>query len=241
MVKAKSKSAVKGSNKLQRRWFASATGWGFALSIGSGSEQMAKSKVKRELMLGDKTQLSFGTTTISPLQNTLYSFNPLYAISSAASSGGRIGDRIFVENVSIRNIVSTASATDSGNCKSFRFLLLAATVQSNNTGWSTANVNAANFFRQDTSDQLLSVVDPQLCRVICDEVVTLQPTTAAGQTQYYHHMDCNVKEWFEYQPGTGLGVAANLYWILLAEEYGTTTGTTVIGTVATSALVAYHN
>jgi hypothetical protein len=241
MVKSKPKQSKKGGGKLQRRWFASATGWGFHLSLGSGSEQQVKSKAKREIEVSDKSQLSFSTTTVSPTHNTLYSFNPLYSISSSAASGGRIGDRIFVENVSIRNLISNASAADTGNGKSFRFLLVASTAQSNNTTWSTANVNAANFFRQDTSDQLLSVPDPQLCRVLCDEVVTLQATIASQQIQYYHHMDCAVNEWFEYQPGTGLGIAANLYWIVIAEEYGTTTGTTVIGTTTTSSLVAYHN
>jgi hypothetical protein len=231
-----------GGAKLKRRWFANATGWGFSLSIGSGASQpVGASKTKRSLNLGDETQLVFGTTTVSPTHNTFYSFNPLIGISSGAGTSGRLGDRIYLENVSIRCILSNASSSDAINGKSFRFLLVASTAQSNNSTWSTANINAANVFRQDTSDQLLSVGDPQLCRVLCDEVVTLQAMIAAQQIQYYFTLDCPVKEWFEFQPGTGLGVAANLYWVLVAEEYGTTTGTTVVGTVATSFLVAYRN
>lgn len=230
------------SKNLQRRWFVNATGWGFNLSLGSGVDQNTGAKVKRSYNATPDSQINHQTSTAAVKHDTLYYFNPLAPITQGTTTSNRLADRIYVENISIRNILSNVGADSGINMKSFRILLIASSTGGVATSWSAGGaIGLANVFRQYGGNNTIALPDPQLCRVLCDETITFGATVASQQTQMVMNVDCTVGEWFEYQPGTAVGIAANLYFILIANEQNATVGTTVLGQIATDIAVVFHN
>lgn len=240
MVKKSNKSKSKAS--LQRRWFASATGWGFHLSLGSGVNQTQGSKGKRAVDASLDSQIFHNTTNTSMTHDSLYVFNPLAGITQGTTTSNRLADRIFIENISLRNLATSVNSTNPLNTHSFRIMIVASTADLINTVWTTAGtITLANVFRQYGSNNVIALPDPQLVRVLCDEVITIGSTAVGQQTQAVVNLDCPVNEWFEYQPGTALGVAANLYCLCVPNEANGIIGSTIVGQLYTDYAVVFHN
>lgn len=233
------------TKKNAKRWFVNAAGWGFELALGSGSHQPIGTKTKRSISASSDSKRNFlnniGQSNL--VQGTMYYLNPLSQIAQGTSTSNRIADRIFIENLSIRVLISNVGSTSGNSGATFRFLLVASTAQTAATAGFTSGggFTAANVFMQNSNQPSLAVVDPQLARVLCDEVVTLQPTVASSNPQDYFNIDCPVNAWFEYQPSTTVGVAANLYWIMFTDIYAGTPGTTVGGSIQASSLVVFRD
>lgn len=239
----KTKAKTRGNKRvaLQKRWFVNATGWGFSLSLGSGLDQASGSKVKRHIEAPDTSQINHFTSQVIVNNDNCYVINPLSGISQGTSTSSRMADRIFITSLSLRTICSNTGATHADWYTSFRFLLIASTQQNTNSGWSSAaNVGLANVFRQFTGANVVALPDPQLCRVICDQTITIQPMITGTSCQQILNLDCSVNEWYEFQPGTSVGVAANLYWILVPSQVNIANNVPV-GEVWSDFAVVFHN
>jgi len=246
MAKKRSKKVSKSSSagKRERRWFVNATGWGFELAVGSGSTQATGSKARRSLVMAPDTKLASQIQFInSATHGTQYWFNALGSITQGVTGLTRLGDRIFLENLSLRLLVSNGPSITPQNCFSYRVMLVASTAQFVTTPFTSGSFTQANVFNAPlpTGNYSCGVPDPRLCRVLCDEMFTLNPSTTAGFVQHYLHMDCVVNSWFEFQASLQVGVAANLFWVFLPEVYGGTVGATVVLSCSGTSAVTFRD
>lgn len=222
--------ATKDEARNQKRWFVSATGWGFELSLGSGTSQPVGQKVKRSASFHpDSKALAYNFTT-NVVHNTVYWWNALAGVTQGTGMGNRLGDRIMLENLSIRVLVSNGGNASTLIAGSFRIMLIASSYKYATSTINTGSLVAANILYGTTStDFVTCATDPHECRVICDHVVTLQPSVVGGQIQELIALDCSPMTWYEYESATNVGVAANLYWIVIPDQFAGVAGTTVVG------------
>jgi hypothetical protein len=241
MRKATKSKHPKGAKRNDKRWFVSATGWGFALTLGSGSEQAVGTKTKRSFIGSDDSKVISNTFQIAPTYQDIYAANALAGITQGTTTTNRIGDRVFIENLSIRLLFNSVGAAFPLSGTTWRVMLVGTSIASSAVNLATGVLARTALFIAPGGNDAVNVLDPRLVHVLCDEVVTIQSTNGTGTAQAYKEIDCTVKSWYEYQPGTAVGVAANLYWIVLADQFGGTAGVTVGGTAYGNTLAVFSD
>jgi len=246
MAKRNRKSSVKGGEQRakqnQKRWFVSAAGWGFALTLGSGTQQSTGSKAKRSVSLPASTKqisYNFGSNFT---HNTVYWFNALSGITQGTTSASRIGDRVKIENLSVSVLCNLGGNSNPAVSTTFRVLLVGSSSQFATSTLGTGSLTSAYLFMGNTSPDLsVCATDPHLCHVLCDETITLDPMVTSAQPQRLMSLDCMADAWYEYQIGTNVGVAANLYWVFIGDQFAGTAGTTVVGNITGQARVLFND
>lgn len=230
------------SKRHTRRWFVSATGWGLSLSLGSGANQPVGKLQKREIdVTPDSKYLSYNYSS-NVTYGTLLWFNALAGISAGTGTGNRIGERIFVENLSNRLIFSNSGATTANSGVTFRVLLVASTYKYSSATLTSGSFTSANVFMSPIpTDQAIAITDPRECKVLCDEVVSIKPSISGQVEQEYLHMACDFNSWYEYETATSNGEVANLYWVIIGDSIYGTPGTTVAGNVIGQSTVLFRD
>lgn len=247
MVKNNRNTAQRmGSNSKSKRWFAEASGWGLSLSLGSGTD---KPKGKRSLNTSPNSQFYVQSQSNTPanfLHNTLYTANVMSPIIQGTGSNQRIGNNVYVRAVHGTFSFDTAGSTNPASELKVRIMLLASTVQSTASTFNSGLGSTQIFFNTSSGNLTTSRPDPRVCKIICDEIITVTPsvTTAAlsgclGGLQVTN-VGCVLDQEFQYREGTVFGTAANLYWVVLPFTSGGVTGTTTCATMASDIIVDFQ-
>lgn len=233
----------KKAQKLTKRWFVAASGWGLDLNMGSDVRQTTGSKSRRDVSLPVDSMVlisAFDTTAANFKHSTVYSYNMPSLIAQGTDEGNRIGSTIKIHSMGVRGSFSTNGSTNPNNCKSLRLLLIAYTKQASSSGsfLSGGGSPGSDIFYNNVG-VCFGIVNPRVAKVLCDTVLTIQPTVASSVTSQYFDHSCTLNIPFEYQTGTIYGTAANLYWVLVPFEHGATIGTTQMGEILTEFSIAY--
>jgi len=221
----KSKAILK---PLGKRWFVAASGWGLSLDAGSDNPQTRQQK--REIPIPmDSKMYNDGSivANTSFLHNTVYTANPLNGIVYSNLDNGRVGDFIHIKQMSLKFSLDTASNTTVSTPIIVRCMLVVVTDESTQAAFGSG-IGSTSVFSQYTTSQLIAArVDPKLCKVLCDYLAYVTPTSTSSGFQV-HHVECPVNSDFEFRTNTQTGTAANLYWLLIPSISGGTTGTTKV-------------
>jgi len=161
------------------------------------------------------------------LHNTIYTANPLTGIAYSNLDNGRVGDFIHIKQMSLKFCLDTASNTTVNTPIIVRAMLIVVTDDSSQAAFGSG-IGSTSIFSQYTTSQLIAArVDPKLCKVLCDNLTYVTPTSTSSGFQVFH-LECAVNSDFEYRTNTNNGTASNLYWILIPSISGGTTGTTKV-------------
>jgi len=245
----KGRRAAKGtvfrSKDKAKRWFASASGWGLALALGSGAD--ASTKSKRSVALAEDSQLSFSSgqiTGVGWLDNTLYTYNPVAAITQGTAVGNRIGNSIFIKDMFLNMFFDTSTATNPSSTLIVRVMLLALPAQYNPAPFAGVGVGSTDIYATGASTfGILGRLDPRLCRVMCDQLVEVKPSVLVGALSLgcikTASVGCAINQSFDYRGATAFGELANLYWVITGHSAGGNGGVTQDGLFVWDSVVTF--
>lgn len=241
VVKVVQKAKPKAS--LNRRWFANMSGWGLQLSLGSGDASAGKTK--RSIGISPDGRLYVKQSNVAVanfLHNTIYTHNVMLGIAQGTTQSTRLGNEVFVKNIQCSFWVDTFGAVAGMSGISLRIMLVALTQQYTAVDFTSGVGSSDMFFGSAT---LLTVArpDPRLCRVLCDDVVHIQPSVPTGVgangVLKAFSFGCAVNQPFEYRAGTNFGSAANLYLIAIPCVSGGVNGTTTVAAFGADTVVSF--
>jgi len=218
--------------KMGKRWFVAASGWGLNMSAGSSDGNQLK---KRDFQYanGDvniKTN-NFAISGASYTHNTIYTFNPLAQITQGDGEASRNGAAIGLKTMSMRGVMSNDASTNTNNTKNLRVLLLASSVQSDPGATLGSGLGATDIF-YNTTFPALYTPNMRLVKVLCDQVVELQPTIGTAIVSKYFEANCAIDQTFEFRTDASkYGTSANLYWVVLPYQDAGVSGTTQMGSL----------
>lgn len=242
MVKNNAKKA-KNKGVLARRWFATASGWGLQLSLGSGDASPNKSK--RSVAISDDGRYyvrQFNVAVANFTHNTIYTHNLMSGVAQGTTQATRLGNEVLVKNISCSFSVDTAGAAFPLSGIAIRFMIVALTQQYTAVDL-TSGVGSSDMFTGSTVLLSIARPDPRLCRVICDDVVHVQPTvsTTTGYSGVVHtfSLGCAVNQPFEYRAATSFGTAANLYLLAIPVTSNGANGTTTVCSISGDVVVSF--
>lgn len=242
MVKKVRKNA-KAKGVLKKRWFATASGWGLQLSLGSGDASPGKSK--RSLGTGVDTRFyvrQFNVAVANFTHNTIYTHNLMSGIAQGTTQSSRLGNEVTIDTIYSSFSIDTAGAAFPLSGISIRFLVVALTQQYSAVDL-TSGVGSSDMFFGSSVLLTVARIDPRLCRVLCDDIVHVQPTVStttgySGVTRAFS-LGCTVKQPFEYRAATSFGTAANLYLLAIPVTSNGANGTTTVCSLSGDVVVAY--
>jgi len=234
------------SSDKAKRWFASASGWGLSLALGSGAEAATKSK--RSVPLAEDSQLSFSSgqiTGLGWLDNTLYTYNAIAAITQGTAVGNRIGNSIFIKDMFLIMLFDTSTATNPSSTLMVRVMLLALPAQYNPAPFAGVGVGSTDIYATGASTfGVIGRLDPRLCRVLCDQLVEVKPSVLVGAlslgTIKSASIGCAVNQSFDYRAATAFGELANLYWVITGHSAGGNGGVTQDGLFIWDSVVSFN-
>jgi hypothetical protein len=225
-----------------KRWFAGASGWGVEVYAGSDSSSSLKGK-RSVVPQPPATKFNSQSAAIgagSVLHNTIYTHNICTPITQSTADNGRIGDFIRIKMVSCNIQLDPSTGTTPGNGGAIRLMLVASPVTSTAVGFSSG-LGTTDLFYTAPGSQLIANPNPKLCKVLCDEIFFTVPPGITGAGLLYGNIHCKVDSIFEYKPSVQLGVATNLFLVMIPYGPNGTTGTTTIGKVDYEILVSYED
>jgi hypothetical protein len=182
-----------------------------------------------------------GTVAASGVtHNTIYTANVLNGISQGTGDGNRIGDSIHIDHITLNCLLDTATGSSNVVPVKLRVMLLACTAQYTQASFGSG-LGSSDLFYATSTNLLISRLNPRLCKLLCDEIIHIQPTVAAVGTVGYGHINCKVDAPFEFRTGTQYGTAANLYLVTIPYVVGGTSGTTQAGAFAYDYAVTFRD
>jgi hypothetical protein len=232
----------KSANAKSKRWFAGASGWGVEVYAGSDSSSSLKGK-RSVVPQPPSTKFNSQSAAIgagSVLHNTVYTHNICTPITQSTADNGRIGDFIRIKMVSCNIQLDPSTGTTPGNGNAVRIMLLASPVTSTAVGFSSG-LGSTDIFYTAPGSLLVANPNPKLCKVLCDEIFFTVPPGITGAGLLYGNIHCKVDSIFEYKPSVQLGVATNLFLVVIPYGPNGTNGTTTIGKLDYEILVSFED
>jgi len=230
------------AGKKSKRWFAGASGWGVEVYAGSDTNPSSKSK-RSVIPMTPSTKFSTTNGALGAgavLHNTIYTHNICYPITQGTADNLRIGDFIRIKTVSCTFQLDPSTGTTPGNGAAVRMMLVASAATITSVTFSSG-LGYTNLFYPSSQSLLTANPNPKLCKVLCDEIYFTVPPGITGAGLMYGNIHCKVDSPFEFQPSTSLGVATNLFLVMIPYGPNGTTGTTTIGKFDYSILVSFED
>jgi len=225
----KTQKQRKNTSGKSKRWFVAASGWGLNLDVGSGEKS---SKTRRSEMPQLPTAafytLANNVAAGNFLQNTIYTHNVAGAIVQGTADANRVGDYVHLDTISLKFLLDTTTATNPSFSFMVRTMLVAITNQYAGVGF-VAGVGSTDIFYSSTPPLVLGRVNPKLCKVLCDNLTHIKPRINATADVQVEHIECRLRQPFEYRTGTIYGTASNLYLLVIPYQAGGTSGVTQCG------------
>jgi len=239
-MKKNNKNNNRPKQTMSKRWFVGVSGWGLTLNAGSGIHDQGLKKRQIPISIDSKVYFSGGIVTAANfLHNTIYTCNLTAPISQGPSDQNRIGDFINIESAALHLRFETANATVVTATVNVRVMLVASTFQSATANF-TSGLGSTNLFLAASGGQINQFIDPKLCKTLCDEIYTLRPCVTTGSSTFTH-TECVVKAPFEYQTNKVYGTAANLYWVVIPDCTGGSTGVTLCGALTWDQAITFRD
>jgi hypothetical protein len=213
------------------------------LSLGSGDA--SPGKAKRSVAVPSDGRIyfhQFNVAVANFAHNTIYTHNLVSGITQGTTQSTRLGNEIFIKNIQGSFSFDTAGAAFPLSGIAIRLMVVALTQQYASVDF-TSGVGSSDLFAG--SSVLLTVArpDPRLCRVICDDVIHIQPsvstTTGYSGTVKTFSLGCAVNQPFEYRAATVYGTAANLYFLAIPVTSNGANGTTTVCSLAADIVVSF--
>jgi hypothetical protein len=242
MYANKNKPTKKKSIKKVKRWFVAASGWGIDLEMGSGDAKTLKKRSAVPLAPNSHLINLNGTVSGTAFKhNGIYTANPLYGISQGTTDSSRIGDTIHIDHISLRWLVETLNGTTPSNPAIVRFMVVALTQQYANSNFTSGVGSTDMFYAINQGAVVNARVDSRLCKVLCDETVSINSMVASTESMAIGEMHCTIDAPFEFRTGTQYGSAMNLYILAIPYTAGGTSGTTLVGNFSYDYTVAFRD
>lgn len=237
--------------RFNKRWSVSANAkipWagvnaGFRFNTRSVKPSQVKAIAKREVRKLEEPVHKDILTDVYPLQNTIYSLNPLSSIlptvGNVSQDGYRTGDHIFLEAAKISVSINSTSNSPS----EFRLMMVKSGDEYSGSTFGSL-LGSTDLFRSTDADHItLSLPNTQKITKVFDERIFVP---SYGQHNYFKmtkkEFFVPLKHRFCYKsPTSGYGKYNNYYLALMGYQPGATTGSTVLGQVEMAADIIYKN
>lgn len=196
---------------------------------------------KQMLRLSDAKYQSYEWSANGLLHNTIWSVSPLQNIVQGTTNQTRIGDSIYLQNMTISGLVNATALANAA--LRARIIVGWSSKQIANTTFATPVLGTTDLFQPNTYNFNVSagVINPRAFTVLSDMVIDINAvvTSARDLKSFYYTVPLNQN--FDYIASqSSFGKRKNLFFVVIP-FFVTGTGTTTVCDVVASYTVKYKD